>query len=406
MRLNACLAAMPGGYLFGEIGRRVRAYEPGAPRPIIHLGIGDVSQPLAPAITEAFVRAAREMGTPQGFHGYPPEQGYPFLRQAIVDADYAPLGVRLDPDEVFVSDGAKTDTSALPELLAPDARVAVTDPVYPAYVDANAMAGRLGRHENGEWSDLVLLPCHPGNGFVPELPGRQVDLLYLCYPNNPTGTVLTRAQLARFVEYALETRTLILFDAAYKAYITDPAIPRSIYEIPGAQQVAVECCSFSKSAGFTGMRCAYTIVPKALTGEVDGRSVSLNALWARRVACRQNGVAYPIQRAAAAALSPEGRAQVDAQVRAYLDNAHRIVRTLQGAGLEVFGGIHAPYVWLRTPEGHSSWDFFDLLLHEAQVVATPGSGFGPAGEGHLRLTAFNSAERTQEALDRILAVLR
>ncbi|HMN20668.1 MAG TPA: LL-diaminopimelate aminotransferase [Ottowia sp.] len=405
MRLNPHLAAMPGGYLFGEIARRVQAYEPAAPRPIIRLGIGDVTQPLAPAITQALVDAAREMGTPEGFHGYPPDQGYAFLRRAIIDADYAPLGVGLELDEVFITDGAKTDTSALPELLAADARVAVTDPVYPAYVDANAMAGRLGHYEKGAWSRLVTLPCHADNAFVPELPRERVDLLYLCYPNNPTGTVLTQAQLARFVAYALETDTLILFDAAYKAYITDPAIPRSIYQIPGAERVAVECCSFSKSAGFTGTRCAYTVIPKALQGRVDGRMVSLNALWARRVACRQNGVSYPVQRAAAAALSPAGQAQVAAQVQAYIDNAHAIVAALQGAGLEVFGGIHAPYVWLRIPGGQSAWDFFDHLLHRAQVVGTPGSGFGPAGEGYLRLTAFNTAERTREALARILAVL-
>lgn len=405
MRLNPHLAAMPGGYLFAEIARRVQACEATAPRPIIRLGIGDVTQPLAPAITQALVEAAREMGTAEGFHGYPPDQGYPFLRQAIIDADYASLGVDLALDEVFVTDGAKTDTSALPELLAADARIAVTDPVYPAYVDANAMAGRLGRYENGAWSRLVTLPCHAGNAFVPELPRERVDLLYLCYPNNPTGTVLTREQLARFVDYALETETLILFDAAYKAYITDPAIPRSIYEIPGAERIALECCSFSKSAGFTGTRCAYTVIPKALQGQVDGRSVSLNALWARRIACRQNGVSYPIQRAAAAALSPVGQAQVAAQVRAYTENAHAIVAALQGAGLEVFGGVHAPYVWLRIPGGQGAWDFFDHLLHQAQVVGTPGSGFGPAGEGYMRLTAFNSAERTHEALARILAVL-
>lgn len=405
MRLNTHLAGMPGDYLFAEVARRVQAFEPSAPRPIIRLGIGDVTQPLAPAIVEAAIDAAREMGTSAGFHGYPPEQGYPFLRQAIIEADYAPLGVRLDLDEVFISDGAKTDTSALPELLASDARIGVTDPVYPAYVDANAMAGRLGRHENGRWSALTTLPCRAENDFVPEPPQRPVDLLYLCYPNNPTGTVLTREQLARFVAHARETGTLILFDAAYKAYITDPAIPRSIYEIEGAERVAVECCSFSKSAGFTGMRCAYTIIPKALEAKVDGRPVSLNALWRRRVACRQNGVSYPIQRAAAAALSPAGRRQVAAQIGAYTDNAHHMVQVLSGAGLQVHGGIHAPYVWLKIPDGASSWQFFDRLLHEAQVVGTPGAGFGREGEGYLRLTAFNTAAQTREALDRMLAVL-
>ena len=405
MRLNPHLVAMPGDYLFAEVARRVQAYAPSAPRPIIRLGIGDVTQPLAPAITQAMVEAAQEMGTPEGFHGYPPDQGYPFLQQAIIDADYAPLGVRLELDEVFVTGGAKTDTSALPELLAADARIGVTDPVYPAYIDANAMAGRLGRHEGGAWSALTILPCRAENDFVPELPAQPVDMLYLCYPNNPTGTVLTREQLTRFVRYAQDTGTLILFDAAYKAYITDPAIPRSIYEIEGADQVAVECCSFSKSAGFTGTRCAYTIIPKALKARIDGQSVSLNALWRRRVACRQNGVSYPIQRAAAAALSPQGQRQVAAQVQTYMDNAHHMVATLQGAGLQVFGGVHAPYVWLRIPGQRSSWEFFDHLLHQAQVVGTPGSGFGQAGEGYLRLTAFNTAANTREALERVLAVL-
>ncbi|HMM54980.1 MAG TPA: LL-diaminopimelate aminotransferase [Candidatus Desulfobacillus sp.] len=405
MRLNAHLANLPGNYLFAEIARRVKEYEATAPRPLIHLGIGDVTQPLAPAIVQALVEAAREMGTTDGFHGYPPDQGYPFLRQAIIDADYAPLGVALDADEVFVSDGAKTDTSALPELLAADARVAITDPVYPAYIDSNAMAGRLGRHENGAWTKLVTLPCSPDNGFAPEPPSTPVDLVYLCYPNNPTGTVLTRERLARFVEHARQTGTLILFDAAYKAYVTDPSIPRSIYQIDGAKSIAIECCSFSKSAGFTGTRCAYTVIPRALQAELEGRRVSLNALWRRRIASRQNGVSYPVQRAAAAALSPVGQAQVAEQIRVYMDNARRIVTALEGAGLQVHGGINAPYVWLRAPHGRDSWQFFDLLLHQAQVVGTPGSGFGPSGEGYFRLTAFNTPDKTQEALERMLAVL-
>ncbi len=405
MRLNAHLANLPGNYLFAEIARRVKEYEAAAPRRLIHLGIGDVTQPLAPAIVQALVECAREMGTADGFRGYPPDQGHPFLRQAIIDADYAPLGVALDADEVFVSDGAKTDTSALPELLAADARVAITDPVYPAYIDANAMAGRLGRHANGAWTKLVTLPCSPDNGFAPEPPSTPVDLLYLCYPNNPTGTVLTRERLARFVDHARQTGTLILFDAAYKAYVTDPSIPRSIYQIEGAENIAIECCSFSKSAGFTGMRCAYTVIPRALQAELEGRRVSLNALWKRRIASRQNGVSYPVQRAAAAALSPVGQAQVAEQIRVYMDNARRIVTALEGAGLQVHGGINAPYVWLRAPHGRDSWQFFDLLLHQAQVVGTPGSGFGPSGEGYFRLTAFNTPDNTQEALERMLAVL-
>ena len=405
MHLNTHLIHMPGNYLFAEIARRVNAYAPQAPRPLIRLGIGDVTQPLTPTIARAMADAALEMGTPDGFHGYPPDQGYDFLRQAILDVDYAPLGVKLALDDVFITDGAKTDTSALQELLAADARVALTDPVYPVYVDSNAMAGRLGKYENDSWSRLTTLPCNAENAFVPELPNTPVDMLYLCYPNNPTGTVLTRAQLKRFVDWALQTQTLILFDAAYKAYITDDAIPRSIYEIEGAEKIAIECCSFSKSAGFTGTRCAYTVIPQALTAQVDGRAVSLNALWRRRVASRQNGVSYPIQRAAAAALSPQGQREVADQVRAYMDNARQIVTALSGAGLQVFGGVHAPYVWLQIPGGQSAWDFFDRLLHEAQVVGTPGSGFGPSGEGYLRLTAFNTAQATREALERILAIL-
>ena len=407
MRLNPHLAAMPGGYLFAEIARRVQAYEPRAPRPIIRLGIGDVTQPLAPAITRALAQAAEEMGTAQGFHGYPPDQGYAFLRQAIIDADYAPLGVALELDEVFVSDGAKTDTSALPELLAADARIAVTDPVYPAYVDANAMAGRLGDYVNGGWSRLLTLPCRADNGFVPELPTEPVDMLYLCYPNNPTGTVLTREQLARFVDYALRTETLILFDAAYKAYITDPAIPRSIYEIPGADRVAVECCSFSKSAGFTGTRCAFTVVPKEVTASAgNGERVALNGLWNRRHTTKFNGTAYIVQRGAEAIYSDEGQQQVKKLVDYYMENARIIREGLQAAGIEAYGGVNAPYIWLKTPHGMTSWDFFDKLLTEVNIVGTPGAGFGPSGEGYFRLTSFGDRENTLRAVERIKNKLR
>lgn len=405
MRLNSYLAHLPSNYLFAETARRVAQYEPHATRPLIRLGIGDVTQPLASAIVSAMARAAKEMGTVEGFRGYPPPQGYPFLLQAIIDADYKPLGVSIDQDEIFVSDGAKTDTSALPELLAADALVGVTDPAYPVYVDANAMVGRLGSYENGEWSRLVTLPCTAENGFVPDLPRKPVDVLFLCYPNNPTGTVLTREQLKRFVDYAIETETLIIFDAAYKAYITDESIPRSIYEIEGANRIAIECCSFSKSAGFTGTRCSYTVIPKALRARLDGEPVSLNALWRRRMSSHQNGVSYPVQRAAEAALSREGRVEVARQVSAYMENAHHMVSVLKGAGCEVYGGVHAPYVWLKIPGKMDSWEFFDLLLNEAQVVGTPGSGFGASGAGYFRLTAFNTLTQTQEALARILHVL-
>lgn len=405
MRVNPHLAALPGNYLFAEIERRVAARASAAPRPVIRLGIGDVVLPLAPTVTTALVEAAAEMGTVEGFHGYPPEQGYPFLREAIVETEYAPLGVTIGADEIFVSDGAKTDTSALPELLAADARIAVADPVYPVYVDASALAGRLGRYEDGRWTGLVTMSCSARSGFVPEPPDEPVDLIYLCSPNNPTGAVLTRAQLAHFVDHARRTGALIVFDAAYRAYVGDDSIPRSIYEIDGAQHVAIECGSFSKSAGFTGLRCAYTVVPEALVARLDGHPVSLNALWRRRAACRHNGVSYLVQKAAAAALSPAGQREIATQVRTYMDNASRMVDALRGAGLRVFGGTDAPYVWLRVPDGMDSWAFFDHLLDAAQVVGTPGSGFGPAGEGYFRLSAFNSAARTDEALARILAVL-
>ena len=402
MKINQNLAAMPAGYLFAEIAKRVKEYavqNPGAD--ILRLGIGDVTRPLAPAVVEAMRRAAGEMGTPEGFRGYGPDFGYDFLINAIIAGDYAARGVEIDFDEVFVSDGAKSDVGNLQELFGPDAVIAVTDPVYPVYVDSNAMAGRLGRYENGRWTNLVYLPCNAENGFVPPLPDKPVDVLYLCYPNNPTGTVLTKEQLKTFVDWALEKGALIVYDAAYKAFISDDSIPRSIFEVPGAKECAIECCSFSKTAGFTGTRCAYTVVPKAL--RFDG--VSLNRLWGRRQATKFNGVSYPVQRAAEAVYTEEGQRQVMESIRYYQENARVIREGLQNAGVQVFGGVHAPYIWIKTPNGMPSWDFFDLLLKKAHVVGTPGEGFGPNGEGYFRLTAFNTLEKTKEAVQRISRVL-
>ena len=402
MKINTNLASLPAGYLFAEIARRVKEYAASHPNAdILRLGIGDVTRPLAPAVVEAMKAAADEMGTPWGFHGYGPDFGYDWLIDLIIAGDYASRGVEIGRDEVFVSDGAKSDVGNLQELFAPDARIAVTDPVYPVYVDSNAMAGRLGEFKNGRWTNLVYLPCNAENGFVPPQPGEKVDVLYLCYPNNPTGTVLTKAQLKPFVDWALENGALIVYDAAYKAFISDPGIPQSIYEIPGAKQCAMECCSFSKTAGFTGTRCAYAVVPKELV--FDG--VSLNRLWGRRQATKFNGVSYVTQRAAAAVYTEEGRRQIMESIDYYRENARVIREGLSAAGIRVFGGVHAPYIWMKTPGDMPSWDFFDLLLTRAHVVGTPGEGFGPSGEGYFRLTAFNTLENTKEAVQRIVEVL-
>ncbi len=402
MKINTSLAGMPAGYLFAEIAKRVKEYSAAHPEAdILRLGIGDVTRPLAPAVAQAFSQAALEMGTAAGFKGYGPDFGYDFLIDAIIQGDYAPRGVEIARDEVFISDGAKSDVGNLQELFAADARIAVTDPVYPVYVDSNAMAGRLGVHENGQWSRLCYLPCNAENGFVPPLPQEKIDVLYLCYPNNPTGTVLKKNELKKFVDWALENEALIVYDAAYKAFITEEDVPRSIYEIEGARKCAMECCSFSKTAGFTGTRCAYTIVPRELI--FDG--ASLNKMWGRRQATKFNGVSYPVQRAAAAVYTPIGQQQIMESIRYYLENARIIREGLKKAGIQAFGGVNAPYIWMQTPNRMKSWDFFDLLLKKAHVVGTPGEGFGPSGEGYFRLTAFNTRENTQAAVERILSVL-
>jgi len=396
VRINEHYAKLPASYLFPEIGRRVRAYQAAHPdAKVIRLGIGDVTEPLAPAIVEAMHAAVEEMGKRESFKGYGPEQGYDFLIEAIRANDYAARGVEIAADEIFVSDGSKCDSGNIQEIFSVAARVAVTDPVYPVYVDSNVMAGRTP----------VLIEGNEANGFQPEPPKEAVDVVYLCSPNNPTGTVATRAQLEKWVAWARANDVVILFDAAYESYISDPSLPRSIYEIPGAKDCALELRSFSKRAGFTGVRCAFMVVPKAVTGvDPTGKRVSLNSLWARRHTTKFNGASYVVQRGAAAAYSPAGLAQTNAQIAFYMENARLIREGLTAAGFTIFGGVHAPYVWLRTAGGATSWDFFDQLLSKAQVVGTPGAGFGPAGEGYFRLSAFNSRANIEEAIGRIRRV--
>lgn len=404
IRINENYLNLKGSYLFAEIARRVARFQAEHPEArLIRLGIGDVTRPLAPAVVEAFARAVAEMGRPETFRGYGPERGYPFLIQAIVEGDYRARGVRIEEDEVFISDGAKCDTGNIQEIFGHENVVAITDPVYPVYVDSNAMAGRAGRpREDGCYEGLVYLPCTEENGFVPPLPPRPVDLIYLCLPNNPTGTTLTRDQLKQWVDYARAQRAIILFDGAYEAYIREEGIPHSIYEIEGAREVAIEFRSFSKTAGFTGTRCAYTVVPKEVVAyDAAGRAHSLNQLWLRRQTTKFNGVSYPVQAAAAAVYTPEGRRQVKETIDYYMANAAIIREGLSRLGLRVYGGVNAPYIWVKTPRGMSSWEFFDFLLERAHVVSTPGVGFGPSGEGYLRLTAFGRREETEEAMERI-----
>ena len=400
-KINENYLKLPGGYLFPEIGRRVRAFE-NPSKPLIRLGIGDVTQPLAPAVIEAMHKAVEEMGHKETFRGYCEETcgAYDFLRFAIRD-DYRRRGVDIADDEIFVSDGAKSDCGNIGDIFDVDNVVAVCDPVYPVYVDTNAMAGRAGDFDGTRWTNLVYMPCTAENGFIPELPVRTPDLIYLCFPNNPTGAVATREQLALWVNYANKNGSVILYDSAYEAYITQADIPHSIYEIEGARECAIEFRSFSKTAGFTGTRCAYTVVPKDLTRG----GASLNALWNRRQGTKFNGVSYIIQRAAEATFTPEGRSQIRETIGYYMENARVIREGLRQAGLQVYGGVNAPYIWFRAPEGADSWSFFDRLLHEACVVTTPGAGFGPSGEGFIRVTAFGDALATKEAVARILSVL-
>ena len=402
-RINENFQKLPGSYLFAEVARRVKAYqEKHSDCEIIRLGIGDVTKPLVPAVIEAMHAAVEEMGHEETFHGYGPDFGYDFLINAIREGDYAQRGVEVAFDEVFISDGAKCDVGNIQELFSPDAVIAVTDPVYPVYVDSNAMAGRAGDYVDGRWDRLVYLPCNAENGFVPPLPETDVDVIYLCYPNNPTGTVLTKAQLKRFVDWAKAHGALIIYDAAYRAYVTNPDIPLRIYEVEGAREVAIECNSFSKTAGFTGTRCAYTVIPHEVCGiGQHGEKVALNDLWKRRMATKFNGVSYPVQRGAAAVYTPEGQAQIKAVIADYMENARIIRDSLTAKGFTVFGGTDAPYIWLKTPDGMDSWTFFDKLLDECHIVGTPGAGFGPSGEGYFRLTAFNTREKTMQAMERV-----
>lgn len=400
--INDNFLKLPGSYLFSEIARRVEAFKASHPGvKLIRLGIGDVTRPLPPACIEAMHKAVDEMASADTFRGYGPEQGYEFLRRAIVENDYA--GLDIDASEVFVSDGAKSDTGNFGDILAQANSIGVTDPIYPVYIDSNVMGGRAGTlAADGHWSDVCYLPCTADNGFAPQIPDRRLDVVYLCYPNNPMGTTLTRSQLAEWVDYALANDTLLLFDAAYEAFITEPDVPHSIYEIEGARRCAVEFRSYSKTAGFTGVRCGFTVVPKDLTVKAaDGSRVALNAVWNRRQCTKFNGTSYITQRAAEAIYTPEGKAQVRATIDYYLRNASTMLSGLRAVGLEAYGGVNSPYIWLKTPAGVTSWEFFDKLLNEANVVGTPGAGFGPAGEGYLRLTAFGTYEDCLEAMDRI-----
>lgn len=399
-KVNTNFQKLPGSYLFSTIAKKVAAYSAEHPdADIIRLGIGDVTQPIAPAMISALHSAVDEMGNAATFKGYAPDLGYPFLREAIAKNDYQSRGCDISADEIFVSDGAKSDSADIQELFAADVKIAVCDPVYPVYVDSNVMAGRLGtwNADKEMWSDLIYMPTTAANHFVPEFPKETPDVIYLCLPNNPTGTTLTKSQLQLWVDYANKNGSLIIFDAAYEAYISEADVPHSIYECTGAKTCAIEIHSFSKNAGFTGVRLGYTVVPKDLV--FDG--ASLNAMWARRHGTKFNGAPYIIQRAGEAVYSAEGQAQIKEQVGYYMNNAKTIYTGLKDAGFEVYGGVNAPYIWLKTPDNMTSWEFFDYLLGNAQVVGTPGSGFGPSGEGYFRLTAFGTYENTVRALERI-----
>ncbi len=405
IRINENYTKLKASYLFADIARRVGAHAAAHPdKTLIRLGIGDVTEPLPAACVEALHAAADEMSRRETFRGYGPEQGYPFLRDLVSRRDYADRGCRIEPDEVFISDGSKCDCGNIQEIFAGDIRVAIPDPVYPVYVDTNVMAGRTGEAVDGRYEGILYLESTPANGYVPQVPDAPADLVYLCFPNNPTGAVATRAQLAEWVAYAKRNRAVILFDSAYESYIRDPGIPHSIYEIDGARDVAIEFRSFSKTAGFTGTRCAYTVVPKTVMAwDRAGRPHALHALWNRRHTTKFNGVSYPIQRAAAAIYTDAGRVQTRALTDFYLANAQLIRAAMAKLGLGCVGGDNAPYIWVNV--GRDSWEFFDLLLEKANVVCTPGAGFGRCGEGHVRISAFNSRENVEKALGRMAAAL-
>ena len=399
-KLNDNYLKLSGSYLFSTIGKKVKAYSDEHPdKKIIRLGIGDVTQPLAPAIIKALHGAVDEMADAKTFRGYAPDLGYEFLRNAIAENDYKSRGCDIAADEIFVSDGAKSDSANIQEILSLDNKIAVCDPVYPVYVDSNVMAGRTGTYDAAAqtWSDVIYMPCNAENNFVPELPKETPDVIYLCYPNNPTGTTLTKEQLQVWVDYANKVGALIIYDAAYEAYISEDDVPHTIYECEGARSCAIELRSFSKNAGFTGVRLGFTVIPK----DIKCGDVMLHSLWARRHGTKYNGAPYIVQRAGEAVYSAEGKAELKEQVAYYMKNARTIKEGLAAAGYTVFGGVNAPYIWLKTPDNMSSWDFFDYLLENVNIVGTPGSGFGPSGEGYFRLTAFGSYENTVEALERI-----
>lgn len=405
VKVNENFLKLPGSYLFSEVARRIRVYgetHPGAE--IIKLSIGDVTRPLVPAVITAMHSAVDEMGTAESFRGYGPEQGYEFLREAIAQGDYAARGVNIQPGEIFVSDGAKSDCGNIGDIFGVENVVAVCDPVYPVYVDTNAMAGRAGEYQEelGRWNRLVYMPCVEENGFSPDPPKEHVDIIYLCSPNNPTGAVISREKLKAWVDYANASGAVILYDSAYEAFITSENVPHTIFEIEGARTCAIEFRSFSKTAGFTGNRCAYTVVPM----ELERGGVKLNTLWNRRQCTKFNGVPYVVQRGAAAIYTSEGRAQIMANIDCYRENARVIREGLTKAGLTCFGGVDAPYIWLKTPDGVGSWDFFDQVLDRANVATTPGAGFGPSGEGYVRLTAFGGAEATKTAVERVCGMFR
>ena len=403
ININENFLNLQDSYLFSTVAKKVAEFQKNNPdKKVIKLGIGDVTKPIVPAVIEAMHKATDELANAETFRGYGPEQGYDFLRNAIMENDFKGLGI--EADEIFVSDGAKCDCGNIVDIFCKKNKVAITDPVYPVYLDTNVMSGRSGIYnkENGMYENIVYMPVTKENGFVPELPKEPVDMIYLCFPNNPTGTVLKKEELKKFVDYEKDNKAIILFDAAYEVFITEDDIPHSIYEIEGAKDVAIEFRSFSKTAGFTGVRCAYVVVPKTVFGYTkNGEKVSLNKLWNRRTTTKFNGVSYVVQRAAEATYSEDGRKQILENIKYYQDNAKIIKNGLQEAGFEVFGGVNSPYIWLKTPNNMKSWDFFDKLLEEANVVGTPGSGFGPSGEGYFRLTAFGTQENSIEAIKRI-----
>ena len=400
-KVNNDYLKLPGSYLFSNIAKKVNAFAEANPdKKIIRLGIGDVTQPLCPAVIKALHSAVDEMGNAETFKGYAPDLGYSFLRDTIVEKVYKALGADIEADEVFISDGAKSDSGNIQEIFSRDAKIAVCDPVYPVYVDTNVMAGRTGTYDPATelWSDVIYMPCTAANGYAPELPSETPDVIYLCFPNNPTGATITKSQLQEWVDYANKVGAVIIYDAAYEAYISEPDVPHSIYECEGARTCAIEIRSFSKNAGFTGTRLGYTVIPKDIKDE-EGNT--LNALWARRHGTKFNGAPYIIQKAGEAVFSEEGQKETNEQIAYYMKNAKYILEGLKEAGYTVSGGVNAPYIWLKTPDNMTSWEFFDYLLENANVVGTPGSGFGPSGEGHFRLTAFGSYENTVEAIDRI-----